>query len=173
MVHHVHLQKWEQTWVRIFDLSWSRFRQKTVFLVALDLFHLVDYSTCSNLLLYDLRSHEILTLHLIELVDATDIVVVVIVNVLLGIDAELIRLKIQVLQWHRVGCVIEIIEIAAVERYVGTANALARVRRIVCNGEMPAFKKIVISHFMSRMHLPSGENGMFGFKGLPKLPSIM
>jgi hypothetical protein len=64
--------------------------------------------------LLDWRSDEIGALHLVEFVDAADVVVVV-MDVLTCVEGKGGGVKVEVLEGHRVGRVVEVVEVAAVE----------------------------------------------------------
>lgn len=89
-------------------------------------------SASGALSLLDRRPDEVLRLHLIELVDAAQaVVVVVVVQKVISVERQVVRLEIEVLQRHRVGCVVEVVEVAAVERDVGAADAVAGMCGII------------------------------------------
>lgn len=90
-------------------------------------------SASGALSLLDRRPDKVLRLHLVELVDAAQavVVVVVVVQKVISVERQVVRLEIEVLKRHRVGCVVEVVEVAAVERDVGAADAVAGMCGII------------------------------------------
>lgn len=84
---------------------------------------------------------EVRVLHEIQLVDGIDKARVQIGQHVVGIRVLVViarrtgRLQLQIVQRQRVGVIIQLVKVAAVQREVGAAEAVVRIGRIVCKQE--------------------------------------
>lgn len=119
---------------------------------------------------------EVRVLHEIQLVDGIDkarvqigqhvvrIGVLVRVAVVVVVARRAGRLQLQIVQRQRVGVVIELIKVAAVQREIRAAEAVVRIGRIVCKSRRIYIRYILI-YSVCIDCLPSGEKGKFGLSG--------
>lgn len=81
---------------------------------------------------------EVRVLHEIQLVDGVDKARIQIgqhvvrIRVLVVIARRTGRLQLQIVQRQRVGVIVQLVEVAAVQREVGAAEAVIRIGRIIC-----------------------------------------
>lgn len=81
---------------------------------------------------------EVRVLHEIQLVDGIDKARIQIgqhvvrIRVLIVVPRRTGRLQLQIVQGQRIGVVIQLVKVAAVQRKVGAAEAVIRIGRIVC-----------------------------------------
>lgn len=74
-------------------------------------------------------------------------------------------MDVHVLQGNRIrSCLVQLIEIAAVHRNVGAAEAVVRITRIICKSKNMFCLKY-LNTMNNKEHVPSGEKGIFGFSG--------
>lgn len=106
-------------------------------------------NSCDSILAWCLVIRaEVRVLHEIQLVDGIDkarvqigqhvvrIGVLVRVAVVVVVARRAGRLQLQIVQRQRVGVIIELIKVAAVQREIRAAEAVVRVGRIVCKGRV-------------------------------------